>query len=189
MRKIVSFMHVSLDGFVAGPNGEMNWIKVDEELFEYASNRTSASDTALYGRNTFLMMDNYWPTAADKPNASKHDIEHGTWYNKVNKYVVSSSIQSDNPLVTVISRDMKGQLETLKNQPGKEIIMFGSPGLVHSLLELDLIDEFWLFYNPILLGKGVPMFGKIREHLPLKLIKTEQLKSTGVVCMNYERVR
>jgi dihydrofolate reductase len=67
-------MHVSLDGFVAGPNGEMDWIKVDNELFEYAGERTRQADTALYGRKTWEMMEAYWPTAADKPNPSKHDI-------------------------------------------------------------------------------------------------------------------
>jgi dihydrofolate reductase len=93
MRSLVSFMHVSLDGFVCGPNGEMDWIKVDDEIFDYAGNRTSVSDTALYGRVTWEMMEGYWPTAADKPNASKHDIEHSTWYNKVDKVVLSKSMK------------------------------------------------------------------------------------------------
>ncbi|MGC4022093.1 MAG: dihydrofolate reductase family protein [Cyclobacteriaceae bacterium] len=74
MRKLVLFMHTSLDGFVATSKGEMNWIHVDEELFDYASNRTNESDLALYGRKTFEMMEAYWPTAATQPNASKHDM-------------------------------------------------------------------------------------------------------------------
>ena len=68
MRKIISFMHLSLDGFAAGPNGEMNWIKVDEEIFDYGHKRISKGDTALYGRVTYQMMENYWPTAANEPN-------------------------------------------------------------------------------------------------------------------------
>ena len=76
MRKIISFMHISLDGFVAGPNGEMDWIKADEELFAYVGQRISKGDTALYGRVTYQMMENYWPTAADKPNATSHEREH-----------------------------------------------------------------------------------------------------------------
>ena len=71
MRKIITFMHVSLDGFTAGPGGEMNWIRIDEELFELAFQATEMSDLAIYGRVTWQMMDGYWPTAADKPNASK----------------------------------------------------------------------------------------------------------------------
>ena len=76
MRKLVLFMHTSLDGFVAGPNGEMDWINVDEEIFDHAEQRTHKADTALYGRVTYQMMESYWPTAADQPAATKHDIDH-----------------------------------------------------------------------------------------------------------------
>ena len=93
MKKIISFMHISLDGFVAGPNGEMNWIKVDEEIFDYVGKRIGKSDMALYGRVTYQMMENYWPTAAEKPNASKHDIEHAKWYKKVHKVVLSKTMK------------------------------------------------------------------------------------------------
>jgi dihydrofolate reductase len=94
MRKIVVFMHTSLDGFVAGPNGEMDWITVDEEIFDYASGRTNESDTALYGRVTYQMMEAYWPTAADQPGATKHDKEHSAWYNKVLKVVLSKTMKN-----------------------------------------------------------------------------------------------
>src|SRR5690242_13021991 len=92
MRKLVLFMHTSLDGFVAGLKGEMDWIHVDEELFDYAGNRTNESDLALYGRVTYQMMESYWPTAADQPNPSRHDVEHSRWYNKVQKVVLSKTM-------------------------------------------------------------------------------------------------
>ena len=93
MRKIISFMHISLDGFVAGPNGEMDWIKVDQEIFDYVGKRISEGDTALYGRVTYQMMESYWPTAGDKPTATKHDIEHSKWYKKVHKVVLSKTMK------------------------------------------------------------------------------------------------
>ena len=93
MRKIISFMHISLDGFVAGLNGEMDWIKVDEEIFDYVGKRISEGDTALYGRVTYQMMENYWPAAGTKPTATKHDIEHSKWYNKVHKVVLSKTMK------------------------------------------------------------------------------------------------
>src|SRR5205085_10154744 len=93
MRKLISFMHISLDGFVAGPNGEMNWIKVDEEIFDQVGKRISETDTALYGRVTYQMMENYWPQAGKEPNASKHDIEHSQWYNKAHKVVLSKTMK------------------------------------------------------------------------------------------------
>src|SRR5690242_8430146 len=104
MRKLVLFMHVSLDGFVTGPNGEMDWIKVDDEIFDFAGQRTNESDLALYGRVTWQMMDAYWPTAADQPNASKHDIEHSAWYNQVEKIVVSRTMKGKQlPKTKIIS--------------------------------------------------------------------------------------
>src|SRR3972149_5829635 len=93
MRRIVLFMHTSLDGFVAGPKGEMDWIIVDEGMFDYALKQTDESDIALYGRVTYQMMESYWPTAADNPEATKHDIEHSRWYNSVTKVIISGTMQ------------------------------------------------------------------------------------------------
>ncbi len=92
MRKLIFFMHTSLDGFVAGLKGEMNWIKIDEEIFDFVATMTDNADTALYGRVTYEMMQNYWPNAGKQPDASKHDKEHSAWYNKVSKVVLSKTI-------------------------------------------------------------------------------------------------
>ena len=92
MRKLIFFMHTSLDGFVAGLNGEMDWIKVDDAIFDFVGTMTDQADTALYGRVTYEMMESYWPTAGEQPNASKHDKEHSAWYNKVSKVVLSKTI-------------------------------------------------------------------------------------------------
>ncbi len=92
--KIILSIHTSLDGFVAGSKGEMDWIKIDDEMFDLVSKFTDEADTALNGRKTYQMMENYWPTAADKPNATKHDFEHSQWYNKVNKVILSRTLRS-----------------------------------------------------------------------------------------------
>lgn len=187
MRPIVSFMHVSLDGFTAGPNGEMNWIKVDDEIFDYAGDRTSKADTALYGRVTWQMMEAYWPTAADKPNATKHDIEHSAWYKKVDKVVLSKSMEGQQLANTVVvSDDVEHRIKALKQQAGSEIIMFGSPGAVHSLLKYNLVDEFWIFLNPILLGQGIPLFKNVQEVTTLQLVASKTF-GCGVVCLHYKK--
>ena len=187
MRSLVSFMHVSLDGFVAGSNGEMDWIKVDEEIFDFVGTRTNNSDTALYGRVTWEMMEGYWPTAADKPNASKHDIEHAAWYNKVDKIVLSKSMKGKQlPNTIIISDDIEHRIKALKQQAGKEIIIFGSPRATHTLTQYGLIDEFWLFINPILVGKGMPMFKDVPEVTKLKLVQSKQF-GCGVVCLQYKK--
>ncbi|GHM99082.1 riboflavin biosynthesis protein RibD [Cytophagales bacterium WSM2-2] len=186
MRKLVLFMHMSLDGFVAGPNGEMDWIHVDDELFDYAGNRTNEADLALYGRVTYQMMEGYWPTAADQPNPSKHDIEHSTWYNKVKKIVLSKTLDESKLKNTkVVSGNLAKEIGKIKNDIGSEIIIFGSPSAGHALMAENLIDEFWVFVNPMVLGKGVPMFKN--SNIKLKLLTCKQMNS-GVVCFHYERI-
>jgi dihydrofolate reductase len=128
MRKIISFMHISLDGFVAGPKGEMNWIKIGEEIFDHVGKRIGETDTALYGRVTYQMMENYWPTAGDKPDASKHDIKHSKWYNKAHKLVLSKTMKdADLANTTIISDNLLDKLNEIKQQAGTEILLFGSP--------------------------------------------------------------
>ncbi len=181
-------MHISLDGFVAGPNGEMDWIHVDDEIFEQAGKRIDEADTALYGRVTYDMMEAYWPTAGDKPEASKHDLDHSRWYNQVAKIVLSKSMRGqilDN--TTIISDDLADHISKLKKKPGKEIIMFGSPGAAHSLMQLDLIDGYWLFVNPILLGHGIPLFPRLEDQRKLKLLSS-LVYTSGVIALHYERV-
>ena len=180
-------MHVSLGGFVAGPNGEMDWIKVDDEMFEYAGHRTNASDLALYGRVTFDMMEGYWPTAADQPNPSKHDIDHSAWYKQVSKIVVSRSLKGKSISKTkVLSENIANEIKQLQQTGEKEIIIFGSPSAGHLLMQENLIDELWIFLNPVLIGKGIPMFKGINEWKEFTLVKSHAFAS-GVVCLHYKK--
>ena len=185
MRKIISFMHVSLDGFVAGPNGEMDWIKVDEELFDFVEKRISEGDTALYGRVTYEMMEGYWPTASDKPGASRHDIEHSRWYKKIHKIVLSQTMNGMGLInTTIISDNLADRINEIKQHPGPDIAVFGSPTATHSLMQQNLIDGYWLFVNPIILGQGIPLFTNIKDKIKLKLLTTRQFTS-GVTELNY----
>lgn len=186
MRELVLFMHASLDGFTTDSEGKMDWINVDEEMFDYAGQRTKESDIALYGRVTYQLMESYWPTAADKPNATKHDIEHATWYKQVDKVIVSTTLKgTDHPKTKIISENIAAEIRKLKEAPGNEIIMFGSPTLAHSLMEENLIDHYWLFVNPILIGQGIPLFKNIKNIVKLNLLASKTFAS-GVVCLHYE---
>ncbi len=188
MRKIISFMHISLDGYVAGMNGEMDWIKADEELFDYVGKRISEGDTALYGRVTYQMMEDYWPTAGDKPTATRHEIEHSKWYAKIHKVVLSKTMkEADLPNTKIISNNLSDRINEIKqsrNGGNKEILLFGSPTATHSLIQLNLIDGYWLFVNPIILGQGIPLFVDIKDKIKLKLLTTYQF-DCGVTELNY----
>ena len=186
MRKIISFVHVSLDGFVAGPNGEMDWIKINEEIFDHVEKRISQSDTALYGRVTYDMMEGYWPTAGNKPNATKHDIEHSKWYAKARKIVLSSTLKEEGlENTTIISDDLSKKINEIKQEPGNEILLFGSPSTTHALMKENLIDGYWLFVNPIILGKGIPLFANIQDKTKLKLLSNHQF-ACGVTALSYD---
>lgn len=163
----------------------MDWIKVDEEIFDHVGKRISEGDTALYGRVTYQMMESYWPTAADKPTASKHDIEHSKWYSKVHKVVLSRTMKDTGSTnTTIISDNLSDNINEIKQEPGKDILVFGSPTATHSLIQLNLIDGYWLFVNPIILGRGIPLFANIKDKIKLNLLTTRQF-TYGVTELNY----
>jgi dihydrofolate reductase len=154
-------------------------------MFEYANQQTELADTALYGRVTYEMMNGYWPTAADQPNATKHDIEHSKWYNQVTKVVLSKTMKNSGLKNTkIISENIYSEINKLKQESGKNILIFGSPGAVHSLMEHNLIDEYWLFVNPVLLGNGIPLFKSIKNMTKLRLVHSKTFDS-GVIGSNY----
>jgi len=189
MRKIVSFVHVSLDGFVSSTaEGEhsLGWVSVTEEMFSYVEQRIQQTDTALYGRVTFEMMESYWPTAADSPDASAHDHAHSRWYKTARKVVLSKTLsEKDHPNTQIISGNLGAEINALKNSAGSEILVFGSPSATHALMAENLVDEYWLFVNPMLLGQGIPLFKNIQDRTALTLVNSH-IFASSVVCLHYE---
>lgn len=186
-RKVISFNHVSLDGFVAGPKGEMNWITLSEEIFDYVGELLARIDTALYGRVTFEMMENYWPKAGDAPDASKHDREHSRWYKKAKKIVLSKSLHGKSfANTTIISGGVADEIKKAKDADGSDIVIFGSPRATHSLMNEDMVDGYWMFVNPVVLGSGIPLFAEIKGRTPLRLVESRKF-SSGVVALQFVR--
>jgi dihydrofolate reductase len=184
MRKVILLMHVSLDGFIAGPNGEMNWIKFNDELVDYAEALTASSDTALFGRVTYQMMEGYWPTAAQQPNATEHDINHARWVNNAPKLVFSKTLKKTQwANSSIISSNIANEINRLKAQPGKNLLMIGSAKTAQTFMELGLIDDYYLNVNPVALGSGHPLFKNIKHKLNLIAAKTFEC---GVVGLHYQ---
>jgi dihydrofolate reductase len=180
-------MHVSLDGFVAGPTGEIDWISLDDEIFEDVHSQVSKADTALFGRVTYRVMESYWPTAADRQGATKHDREHSGWLNPAPKIVFSRTLKRVDWQNTRIVKGRVGEeIAELKKQPGKNLILFASPGLASTFMNLNLIDEYWFNVNPIVLGKGIPLFKDLSDMHLLKLLDSKTYKA-GVVNLHYGR--
>jgi dihydrofolate reductase len=189
MRKVVAFVHLSLDGFAAGPNGELDWISYDTELEKYAEGIVNTVGAALYGRVTYKGMESYWPTVLTDPSSSKHEIDHAHWIEEIPKVVFSRTLETTEwNKTTLIKADIAEEVAKLKDQPGKDLVIFGSPGLTQTLMQLDLVDEYQLTVNPVVLGKGMPLFKGIKDSIKLKLLETRTFKS-GVLGLHYETDR
>ena len=191
VRKIVSLMHVSLDGFVAdlsAPPPGLDWAVYTPELEKYAHAFHARADTAIHGRVTYRLMESYWPTVLDNPSASPSGLKHARWLQKALKVVVSRTMKSvewENSLL--IKDNLPEAFAKLKQQAGKDMVIFGSPGLVKTLTKLDLIDEYHVMVNPVILGSGLPLFGELDHRVKLRLVASTTLDG-GVAALHYERV-
>jgi dihydrofolate reductase len=185
MRNIISLAHISLDGFMAGPGGDMDFIVFNEELADHTYPLIETVDLAVYGRVTYEMMEGYWPTAGDAPDAGAHTKSHSRWYNGVKKIVASRTLAvSKDPNVRVVGDAIVGTLSAEKQKAGGDIMIFGSPTLTRALAEADLVDEWRLTLQPVILGGGLPLFGK-REKGPRLALRSSKAFGTGVIAVHY----
>jgi len=186
-RSLLAFMHVSLDGFVANRRGEMDWITIDNEIFKDAIALADIADTALFGRVTYQMMESYWPTVLSNDSSTKLELQHAQWMQNTSKIVVSSTLDKvDWNNTRLIKGNIAREILELKHGPGKNIMIFGSPRLTHSLMQWDLIDEYRININPVILGGGIPLFSA-PARINLKLMATKNFKS-GVVGLHYKTI-
>jgi len=189
MRKLSLLAHTSLDGFVAGAKGELDDFDASEENLQFVCSLTEQADGSLFGRISYKLLNDYWPSAKDLPNASKGTIAFSTWYNNVKKIVISKTMKEQNLNNTIIiSANIADELSKIKNQPGKEILIFGSPTVAQLLMQYDLIDSYWIFVNPIIFGKGIPLFTDMENKIRLRLSFTKQF-ANGEIGLNYSSDR
>lgn len=191
MRKLVLFLHASLDGFVEGPNGAMDigWISYDGDLEKYAKEILSTADTVIWGRGTYQLMHGYWPSVPSNPSASQHERNHAEWIDKTAKIVFSTTLDKvewNNS--RLVKEDVEEEIKNLKQQPGKDMVILGSPRIAHQLMQLDLIDEYKITVSPVLIGSGLPLFQGLKEKVNLKLIENKTFDS-GAIGLVYQSVR
>lgn len=191
MRKLVLFLHASLDGFVEGPNGAMDigWVSYDAHLEKHAKEILSTADTVIWGRGTYEMMYGYWPSVPSDPSASQHEREHAEWIEKTTKIVFSTTLDKvEWANSRLVKENIEEAIHALKQQPGKDMVILGSPRLAHRLMQLDLIDEIKITVSPVLIGKGLPLFQGIEEKLSLELVENKTFDS-GAIGLVYRRAR
>jgi dihydrofolate reductase len=184
MRKLIYSMTVSLDGYIAGPAGAIDWLVPDEELFRFHTQQVQEIGVHLCGRRLYETMV-YWETAEESPLAAEH-VEFAQTWKALPKLVFSTTLES---VVgnTRLARDGLGEeVSRLKGQPGKDIAV-GGAGLARACMKLELIDEWRLFVSPVLLGGGTPYSPTLDERINLELVETKTFGSR-VVYLRYRRV-
>jgi len=187
MRKVILFLHSSLDGFVEGPNGVMDigWVSYNEELERHAKEILSTVDTVLWGRGTYQMMKNYWTSVPSNPTASEHEIEHAKWIEDTQKIVFSTTLEKTEwNNSRLVKENIEEEIKNLKELPGNDIIILGSPRFAHRLLELDLIDVLKITISPIIIGSGLPLFNEGKYSRNLSLVENKTFNS-GVIGLTY----
>lgn len=192
MRKIISLIHMSLDGLIAGPNDELDWISYDSELEQNAHSMHDVTDAVIWGRRTYEGMAGYWLTVPGNPDSTEAERNHAQWLADASKIVVSrtlDSIEWAGAENTVLIKDnIAEEINKIKARDGKDIWFLGSPNLAQTFMELDLIDEYRINVNPVILGEGKPLFDTVKRKMSLKLLDTKIFQS-GVVGLRYAPIR
>ena len=179
MRKVIVSEMVSIDGFIEAENGGMDWFVQDAELNAYAMELLESVDTIIYGRTTYEMMASFWPYAPG-------DFAART--NKLRKIIFSKNLKEtpwgewDN--ARPVSGDIAEEIAKLKQQPGKDMVVYGSGSVVQQLSNLGLVDEYRLIVNPVILGNGKMLFKDVHARIALKLVDAK-IFSCGGVALTY----
>jgi len=180
MRKLIAAMNMTLDGFC-----NHTAMIADEEIHQHYNELLSNADTLIYGRITYQLMESYWPSVVENPTGIKATDEFAVLIDNISKIVFSRTLENVDWKNTKVKKEViKEEVLELKQQSGKNILV-GSPGLIVALAQLDLIDEYQLGVQPIVLGSGLPLFKNVKDRIDLKLLKTKTF-GCGAITLYYE---
>jgi dihydrofolate reductase len=186
-RKIVAMTSVSLDGFIEGPNREIDWHLVDEELHQHFNDQLGAMGAFLDGRVTYELMAGYWPTADTDPASTPPEVEFARIWRDMPKIVFSRTLEKAGWNTTIKRAVVAEEIEALKAQPGGDLAL-GGADLTAEFRRLDLVDEYRIYVHPVLIGRGKPLFRDADGRTKLRLVESRSF-SNGVVLLRYERDR
>jgi dihydrofolate reductase len=188
MRKVVVSMNITLDGFIAGPDCELDWHfnYWNEEMARYAGEQLSKADTILLGRVTYNAMAKYWPSKMTDLLCPREDVAFADLINSCHKIVFSKTLENVSWNNSKLAKEsIRREITKLKQQPGKDMIVYGSGSIVSALSRSGLIDEYILWLHPVVLGKGKMLFKNTNTRPKLKLLNTRTF-NTGVIILYYQ---
>jgi dihydrofolate reductase len=182
MRKLMYSMGVSLDGFIAGPGGNIDWSAPDEELHRFHNQRARETGAHLCGRRLYETML-YWETADQNPAASDYELEFARIWKDTPKIVFSTTLEKVEGNARLAKGGVAEEVAALKEQPGQDLAV-GGAGLASTLVKLGLIDEYRVFVSPVVLGAGTPYFPSLDDRIELELVESQTFGSR-VVYLRY----
>ena len=185
MRDLIYSMSVSLDGFIAGPDGEIDWSVPDEELHRFHNQRVRETGASLLGRRLYETML-YWETADENPSATDYELEFARLWKDTPMIVFSKTLEKVEGNARLATDGVAEEVARLKEEPGQDLAV-GGAGLASTLMKAGLIDEYGLFVSPVVLGGGTPYFPALDERIHLELVETRTFGSR-VVYVRYRRV-
>jgi len=184
MRKLIYSMGVSLDGYIAGPDGDIGWSAPDEELHRFHNRQALELGVHLCGRRLYEVMA-YWETAEENPSAPEHELEFARIWKDLPKIVFSKTLENVEGNATLVRDGAAEEVARLKEQPGKDLAV-GGAGLASTFVKLGLVDEYRFFVSPVVLGGGTPYLPPLDERIKLELVETRTFGSR-VVYVRYRR--
>lgn len=185
MRKIILMSSVSVDGYFEGPDHDIDWHLVDDELHSHFNEVLATMGAFIEGRVTHELMAGYWPTADADPSASAREVEFAGIWRDMPKLVFSRTLDRAGWNSTVFREVDVDQINALKAQPGGDLVL-GGADLAASFRRHDLVDEYWLYVHPVVLGEGRPFLPPGGPRTPLRLLETRGF-GNGVVLLRYSR--
>jgi len=185
MGKLIYSMMVSLDGFIEGPNQELDWHIIDDELHSFVNAQQSGVGAYLYGRRLYENMMAYWPSADQDPAAPKFVLDFARLWKNMPKIVVSRTLTRVEGNAELIREVTPAQVARLKSEVDDDLAV-GGAGLAASFMRLGLIEEYGLFVQPVILGRGTPFFPPLDGKINLRLVETHRFAS-GVIYLRYWR--
>jgi dihydrofolate reductase len=185
MRNVTFLMNTSLDGFINGPNGEMDWIGSGDDIWADVIALQNTADTALFGRVNYQGAEGYWQSGAVRQATSKAEMEHAGWLADSTRIVFSRTLDRvEWPNTRIVKDHIAEEMTRLKQQPGKNMILFGGADIAAAFMRHGLIDEYRIYVNPVVLGGGTPLFKASMDKLNLKLLEAKAFQS-GIVALRY----
>ena len=185
MGKLIYLMNVSLDGFVAKPDGSLDWTIVDDELHSWFNEHMRDVSASLYGRRLYEVMSAYWPTADQDPDATETMLEFARYWQATPRIVFSTTLDSVDHNSRLVRGDVAEVLADVRREFDGDIEVAG-PTLASSFIRRGLVDEFGLVIHPVVLGAGKPFFPELESPIPLRKTATHRFDS-GAVYIGYER--